>query len=111
MSYTLFLDDLRDTSYVGLLPLSSPKIARTYEEAVYIVKNYGLPSFVYFDHDLGEEKTGYDFAKWLVVYMMDKGLGYPDNFNYYVHSANPVGKEAIIQYFKSYKKHDENLNR
>ncbi len=45
-----------------------------------------------FDHDLGEEKTGYDLARFLEM------LAYQGVFKvnkWTVHSANPVGKANI----------------
>jgi hypothetical protein len=59
--HNLFLDDER-------FPIGDNwEIVRSYEEAVEFVLNNGLPRFVSFDHDLGTEKTGYDFAKWLLI--------------------------------------------
>lgn len=47
--------------------------------------------------DYGEEKTGYDCAKWLVQYCIDNDLKFPE---YTVHSMNPVGAERIRQYIE-----------
>ncbi len=58
-------------------------------------------TFVCFDHDLGEEKTGLDCAKFLVDYVIEKNDVLP---GYEVHSSNLVGKENIISYLESYKK-------
>lgn len=63
---------------------STRKIYRTH------IINHSLPDGICFDHDLGEEKTGYDCAKWLVDYCMDNNLKLP---LYAIQSANPVGKE------------------
>ena len=49
-----------------------------------------------------EEKTGYDCAKWLVEYCMDKSLKLP---LYNIQSANPVGKANIDGILKSFIKH------
>ncbi|MGX9985807.1 cyclic-phosphate processing receiver domain-containing protein [Soonwooa purpurea] len=51
-----------------------------------------LPNFISFDHDLGEEKTGFDCGKFLVGFCFDYQLKLLD---YTVHSQNPVGKENI----------------
>lgn len=41
---------------------------RNYNEFYsYITKN-NIPDIICFDHDLGEEKSGYDYAKFLVKY-------------------------------------------
>jgi hypothetical protein len=47
------------------------------------------------DHDLGDEKTGYDVAKFIVC----EGIKIP-HIN--IHSANPVGKENIRQLINRY---------
>ncbi len=52
-------------------------------------------------YDKYTEKTGYDCAKWLVEYCMNKGVKHPP---YMVHSMNPVGKQNIISYVESYNK-------
>jgi len=98
MDWKLFLDDERypaDNSWV---------IARNYHDAVWYVENYGLPKFISFDHDLAFDHyvigkphvfTGYDFAKWFCIYVMDNQLDLSSDFGYYVHSMNPVGAENI----------------
>lgn len=98
-SYKLFLDDLRDVN--NYYPNEDFVVCRTYQEAVDYVMQHGIPSFVSFDHDLGDtenenEETGYTFAKFLVDYMIDNQIANP--FGYHVHSANPVGTMNIIAY-------------
>ncbi len=89
MNWKLFLDDERypvDNTWV---------IARNVDDAIWYVTNYGMPSFISFDHDLGPFKqSGMDLAKWLVGYIMDNDVNI-DNFEFYVHSQNPVGAENI----------------
>ena len=96
MTYKLFLDDERfpvDDSWV---------IVRSYDEAVSYVKEHGMPSFISWDHDLGDKSlTGHDFAKWLVDYDLDNDLITKD-FSFYVHSANPVGAANIKNLLDSY---------
>ena len=125
----LFLDDIRDpgdvvsylkdTDYLKL----KWEVVRSYEEFTAFVekkfaKTGSLPDLITFDHDLGNEhyshtsgtipyeefreKTGYDCAKWLVDFCIDKNLPLP---TYKVHSMNPVGAKNIISYFENFKKH------
>lgn len=105
MSYTMYLDDLR-----------TPKnnynvIVRSYEEAVAYVQAHGVPQFISFDHDLGciddgtLLKSGYDFAKWLVESSLDDIISLPNNFDFNVHSANPIGKENIETILRNYLNH------
>ena len=125
MSYYLFLDDIRQISDVRkycVLPNINDKewiIARNYKEFVDLITLRGLPKFVCYDHDLADchyghglnndeipygeykERTGYDCAKWLVNYCMERGIKHP---HYVVHSMNPVGKQNIEAYINSYNK-------
>ena len=101
--YALFLDDNRDTgTALPPYPLSWI-IARSYGEAVQVVEELGFPKYVSFDHDLGDmnEKTGYDFAQYLVLQDMDHRT-MPEGFSFFVHSCNPVGKMNIETYLNNY---------
>ena len=104
--YSLFIDDER------FPPSKSQKgewvIARNMNEVKNIVNERGFPNFISFDHDLGEEDgiplpTGYDVAKWLVDYDIDHG-SMPADFDFYVHSQNPIGAKNIQNYLDSYLK-------
>ena len=53
------------------------------------------PAFISFDHDLGDGANGANFATWLINYMIDEGLKFPKNFDYFVHSQNPIGAANI----------------
>jgi len=77
-------------------------IVRSYTEAVAYVREFGIPDYISFDHDLGQIKSGYDFTKWLVEQDICKTHLFPANFEYNVHSANPVGKVNIEEYLRSY---------
>jgi hypothetical protein len=114
-AWTLFLDDLRfpeDVRY-DYGPYKDVVICRNMDDAVWCVKQYGIPKFISFDHDLadehyvaaGGEKTGHTFAKWLCDYIMDNKVDIPEDFAYYVHSMNPVGAENIRMYMHNFIKH------
>jgi hypothetical protein len=100
MSYSLYLDDEREPK--GAFDY----VARSNSEAKLIVRTIGVPAFISFDHDLGndDDGTGYDFAKWLINLVLDEGKGFPIYFKYNVHSANPVGRENIEKLFENYFK-------
>lgn len=83
-------------------------------ESIFWLKNYdgfvscvmGLGEkisscIVHFDHDLGEEKSGYDCAKWLIDWCLKNDYGVPD---YDIQSSNPVGRQNIESVFESYRK-------
>lgn len=88
----LWLDDLR-------IPSKEYKWIKDYKEFINHIETYGLPDFISFDHDLGEEETGYDCAKWLVEYCLNNDKKLP---NFKVHSMNPIGKRNIEYLFKNF---------
>ena len=122
----LFLDDIRvpyDVFKTTINPIFENNedwaIVRDYHQFVNYITKFGLPDFISFDHDLSYEhyleenqsdieygslieKTGYDASKWLVNYCEENDLYLPD---FYVHSANPVGKKNIECYLENFKKH------
>lgn len=123
IGYKMYLDDIRDPvmTYPETLNLQWC-IVRSYTEFVDEIKTKGMPKFISFDHDLASEhypimekdgglsngnripyetyraKTGYDCAKWLVEYCMDRGLKLPICK---VHSMNPVGRRNIQSYLEN----------
>lgn len=98
----IYLDDIRDPK------IEFDFVVRNFDDAVAVVEKYGMPEYVSFDHDLGEDvngnelKSGYDFAKYLVNRDLDTEHKLPSNFDYNVHSANPVGRKNIEAYLDSY---------
>lgn len=125
----LFLDDIRQPKDACHI-VSNPKIywdsdwstVKNYVEFCEWIKTNGLPDIVSFDHDLadihyeidfndwndatadqlGVEETGLDCAKWMVNYCITNNVTLPE---YYVHSANPVGRKNIKSYLDNAKKH------
>jgi len=99
MSWCLFIDDERwppKDKY-------SWHIARNWFDVKGFIDAMGLPSRVSFDHDLGEHSmNGYEIAKKMVDIDMDGDIVFPNNFTYYVHSQNPVGKKNIESYLDRY---------
>lgn len=114
----LFLDDIRNpetTEHVRLpIPRNGWTIVRNFESFCITINDYWqkekqLPEFISFDHDLstddilhfqvnplatiGIEKTGYDCAKWLIAFCMDRNI--KPSFDFMVHSMNPVGAKNI----------------
>lgn len=90
----IYLDDLRD------IPTSKGFIgARTFEEAVELLMNNKV-EILSLDHDLGEDSNGkellngYDLVKWICENYNDLNL---EIHNIYIHSDNPVGREAMHQ--------------
>lgn len=82
----LFLDDCR------VPPEGNWMIARSYEVAITLFDYYKDSIRVMsLDHDLGEEKTGYDFLLYVVEQYYPKKVP----IQCFVHSANPVGQDRM----------------
>jgi len=93
----LFLDDTR-------APTSSNFcIVRSYDDAVHFMRTRGCPDMISFDHDLQTLFTGYDLVKWMIERdMNDNGKFIPEEFEYKVHSMNPVGSANIKALLDNY---------
>ena len=101
MYYSLFLDDER---WPPNSKIQDWIITRTVEEAIQIINKKKLPWRMSLDHDLGKnQKTGYDFIKWLIEQDLDNNLNLKKITDFYVHSQNPVGKENMIKLYNNYK--------
>ena len=117
--YNIFLDDVRvptDVTWANIPVDQHYSVVRSYKEFVDLITlRREVPKYVCYDHDLAmamyrideipynsyDEKTGYDCAKWLVNYCMERGIKHPP---YVVHSMNPIGKKNIESYIESYNK-------
>lgn len=91
----LYVDDIRFPK-VWQNKLDKVTVARTYEQAI---KNLVVHKFdvVDLDHDLAEEKTGYDIVK----FMVENEIFAP---TIYLHTANPVGRNNMKQLLERYTK-------
>lgn len=97
----LFIDDNRDP--IGTWGVNIPHnipclLGRTYSESVFYLKKcreLNIDVMIDFDHDLGQKKTGYDIAKWIVE------NNYPI-LCFRVHSMNPVGRKNIKDLLNHY---------
>jgi hypothetical protein len=101
MSYNLFIDDER-------LPPDDGKdwvVVRTSYDAILHVAKNGIPSYISFDHDLGGCDTSMEFIAWLIEAVLDERFKVPDDFNFYVHSQNPIGKSNIEAKMTSFLRH------
>lgn len=100
MSYKMFIDDIRFPTTDDFV------VVRSVEEGIDCIKTKGMPDFISFDHDLGDNvPTGKDFANWLIEQDLDGTFEIQKTFDFYVHSANPVGKENIEGLLNGYLKH------
>lgn len=97
MSYKLFIDDER-------FPFVPDQwvIARSMFDVQLVIAKHGWPSFISFDHDLGEgQPSGKDIANWIVESDLSDNV-LPDDFEFTVHSMNPVGGNNISGLLRQY---------
>lgn len=112
MKKLLWLDDYRNPHeikdgikhWLVFSPIEYPYDivwVKSYKEFTAWINENGLPNAICFDHDLGLYESGYDCAKWLVEYCLDRNLKIP---TYNIQSANPVGKSNINGILQSFIK-------
>lgn len=98
MKYALYLDDERSPS-VEDRPWV---IVRTSDAFKQVILEKGLPSYISFDHDLGEgSENGYECLKWFGDWCMDHGVDMR-GIEMNAHTANPVGRDNMAGYIASY---------
>ena len=86
MRNLLYIDDIREINK-NLYNQFNIYIAKNYNEAIAIL-NKNKIDIIDLDHDLSEDKTGYDIAKYIVENNINIG-----GFN--IHSMNVVGRKNI----------------
>ena len=102
MTWNLFLDDERQTTYVDPNGERMWFVARSTEEAKDLVIDLGFPWFMSLDHDLGPDDTTMKFLNWLVWEYGGNAITHvPD---YQIHSANPIGSRNIESFMESWKR-------
>ena len=108
MKTLLWVDDARnplENDWLNFSPIGRNCLviwAQSYQEAIQFLEK-DWPDAICLDHDLGEEKSGYDIAKYIVDRCIDEGKKLPE---FASQSANPVGRENIITLLSNYKRHE-----
>lgn len=113
----LFLDDYRNPEFLvhrGFINKINPDdwvTVRSSDAAKGFVNLYGTPLFIAFDHDLEDthydgkenhERTGLTFAKWFTEWVDKNLIELPEEFDWCVHSMNPVGAQRIKDHMASW---------
>ncbi len=93
----LYIDDIRNP------PSTFDVLTRSSRETIDYMENYGCPNYISFDHDLGGDDTSMIIVNYMIQKDMNtEGEFIPDDFVFYVHSANPVGKSNIEGLLNNY---------
>jgi hypothetical protein len=94
----IYLDDTRDPPLFDANgELTHWHVCRTAREAIKFIEG-GEVSFISFDHDLGEDLTGYDVAKRIEELAFAGSLSPID---YSIHSGNLIGAANIDRAMKA----------
>lgn len=112
----LWLDDIRDpreNDWLRYSPIGKENVEMHWVLTEQEFKNWilqnGLPDAICFDHDLGTDNgDGYNCAKWLVDYCIQTKQKLP---KYASQSANPVGKENILQLLQNFERFLTDINQ
>lgn len=99
VKYTLWLDDVRDPSLDGYKNYFEPDEivfwAQNVDQARSYVKRYGVPDFMFLDHDLGPD-TVMSFLRWLAeCFPLYK------DYKYNIISMNPDGRKNIESFMQA----------
>ena len=101
MNYKMFIDDGRTPDFLsrsGFVRSSyiDMVVVRSSAAAISMMEELGVPSFISFDHDLGGDDTARRVVNWMMNALMDEKIVLPDDFDFFVHSQNPVGAKWIV---------------
>lgn len=105
----LWLDDIRDprrSPWASMLNRVAPSAetitwVKNYAAFVEYIETKGLPDLVCFDNDLAEMMEGYDCAKYLVNYCVEREIHTP---RFICQSANQPAVENITALINNYNK-------
>lgn len=105
--YNMFIDDERNpvdakwAEWYGVI--WDWVVVRSLAEAEEHINKFGFPAIVTFDHDLGDNvPTGFDICKLMINNDIDGVWQIPADFEFHVHSMNPIGKTNIETMFRNY---------
>lgn len=93
--WLMFIDDER---FPGKGVPDSVVIVRSSEEAIsFCIAVKSLPKNIMFDHDLGGNDTSMRFIRWMTDQLLEEPPLFKlrKDFEYSVHSQNPVGAKNI----------------
>lgn len=96
--FYVFVDDERKFNSDALQDNMILITCRTYSGAIEVLnwaRDNGWEVWLDLDHDLGEEKTGYDICKFIVE-------NHISILGYNLHTMNPVGKQNMNQLLSHY---------
>ncbi len=92
--YRMYIDDLRTPSPEEMVA-NDYVIVRSSQKAIDYIEEHGLPAFISFDHDLGRDDTAMKLVNFIVDSLLDDKFSMDQDFDFKIHSANPIGAANI----------------
>lgn len=95
MEKLLYVDDIRQPNIIRYSTYSYKIIiSKNYDDAINMLNTCKFNA-IDLDHDLGEDKTGYDICKYIIEnnIKLDR---------VYIHTSNPVGRYNMKQLLERY---------
>jgi hypothetical protein len=97
----MFIDDERNPAFLERFGFTRVEyvdmiVVRSSGAAIRYMVEHGVPEFISFDHDLGGKDTSQVVVKWMIEALLDKKIELPYNFDFFVHSQNPIGAKWIF---------------
>lgn len=106
----LFIDDERLPDHVTWIKypetIKGWVVVRNYADALAFFKINGMPRFISFDNDLGEQKEGIDILHWVINYCIDNKCNLPAIA---VHSQNCEARDRMVSLASSFIKHQSSI--
>lgn len=95
IKHYLYVDDIREPNIQqDNINLNVVFIARTYKDAIKELNTHKY-DIIDLDHDLGEDKTGYDICKYIIENKIKCDI-------IRIHTSNPVGRDNMVQLLSRY---------
>lgn len=108
MQTLLWIDDVRNPkNHIDVQKYDVVWI-KSYSEFVQYLESYDIPDIIWIDHDLGDDKSGFDCAKYLIKMCQFWDADLPE---FYSQSLNPVGKANILGLLESYRRFRMHINK
>ncbi|HRQ71037.1 MAG TPA: hypothetical protein PLW78_12115 [bacterium] len=111
MKYKLYLDDIRHPRHTPEYRdfdrsfFLDIKIARTYDEAVNIMNEHGIPSVLMLDYDLGADiHLGIDVVNHFISLVKENPSALDPEFIYFVHSNSKAGAALMRETLDNFLK-------
>ncbi len=97
----MFIDDERSPQFLEHFGFTRAEyvdmvVVRSSKDAIQHMIDHGMPIFISFDFDLGGDDTSKTVVKWIIEAVLNKSVTISPEFDWFVHSQNPIGRDWLI---------------